>query len=87
MSEEQDKGGDKAFLNRWGEVNDQLRLLEGKDDKESNERRLDLLEELMCMDMAMGDYRRAMIQASKKRGAQPGERSTPSQGANEGGKG
>ena len=26
MSEEQDKGGDKAFLNRWGEVNDQLRL-------------------------------------------------------------
>ena len=61
-----DEADGRALFRTYSEVNDQLKALEGKHDVQSNERRDGLLEELMCMDMALGPYRRAMAQPPQK---------------------
>lgn len=65
-AKDESKAGRKDFWKIYSEVHKQLKALEGKDDQQSNEHRENLLEELMCMDMALGPYRRAMGQAPRK---------------------
>lgn len=79
MAEPDNTGDNKAFLARYGEVNAELNSLEGKADQESNERRAELLEELMCMDMALGPCRRAMSEKARKKREQEGMPSDPRQ--------
>ena len=45
---------------RWGQINDELRRLEGREDPESRARFHELLDELMCADMALQPERQAM---------------------------
>jgi hypothetical protein len=52
----------------YGEINAELDALEGKNDPASNERRVGLYDELITIDMAMGEYRRAMIRAARGSG-------------------
>jgi hypothetical protein len=77
-----DAAARQAFFKRYGDVNKQLRLFEGKQDPESVERWSELIEELMCMDMALRAYRKAMARAhrdvtppSSSAGPTEGERS------------
>ena len=45
---------------RWSEINAELRRLEGREDPESRARFSELLDELMCADMSLQPYRKAM---------------------------
>jgi hypothetical protein len=68
----------------WGEINAELTALEGKTDPESRERSTELMDELLNLDMAYGQYRRNMIAASKKRREQGETPSSPEQKPTEG---
>jgi hypothetical protein len=48
-----------------GEITAELNALKGKDDPESHDRYLELIDELMTFDMGMGPVRRAMGSAAK----------------------
>ena len=50
----------------YGEINKELYALEGKNDPASNERRAGLLDELITIDMAWGECRRAMGRAASR---------------------
>jgi len=58
----------REFFERYHEVNKELVSLEGKDEEESEDRRTELIDELLTMDMALGPVRKAMIEAAKKKG-------------------
>lgn len=45
---------------RWGEITEELHRLEGRADPESRARFAELLDELMCVDMSLQPYRKAM---------------------------
>ena len=52
----------------WGELNAELLGLEGKTDPASCERPADLLDQLMCADMALGPMRKAMAKGGEPTG-------------------
>ncbi len=64
-----DEPSNEDFLDCRRQVIDMLHALEVKDDADSDRLRLELLDELMCMDMALGPYRKAMIKAAQPRDA------------------
>ena len=45
---------------RWGEINDELHRLKDRTDPESRARFEELIDELMCVDMSLQPYRKAM---------------------------
>lgn len=63
---------------QWGEITAELNALEGKSDSASHERYLELIEQLMCADMALGPVRRAMGSAAgEKLSQQPPDTNAP----------
>lgn len=65
MSESRSEGepqGEQTVdpVSRYGEITRELRELEHKTDPESRHRFMVLIEQLMCADMALQPYRKAM---------------------------
>jgi hypothetical protein len=56
-------------VSRWTEINHELKQLDRKLDQESRTRFNNLLEELMCADMALKPYKDAMKKASENKSA------------------
>lgn len=64
-------------VQHWGEITQALNDVKGKIDPESNARRLELLEDLMCADMNLGPMRKAMCQGKQPESSEPSEGDTP----------
>jgi hypothetical protein len=53
------------LFNRWADINRELKELEGRDDEAPSARYTEMLDELLCVDSALQQSRRAMGNAGR----------------------